>query len=370
MSVDFDNATFRCAEPPFTCPAGHICSGGFCLSADAGTDGTEPGQPFLERTISVRSPDTFQPSDVTLYLLLTPDQIDYDAAGGAAEHLEFLDEQDRSLPFEVVTWDPAGSSQLWLRVSAFTEATSIRMRYGDPIIGGPAQPNEVWPGHGLVLHFEDDTTDSSPASVRTGLAGGATIGVGYVGNAASLNGIDGFVDLGRDLATFNGQGAATLSTWINYNPGVGAKGIVEFSNGPGIISRAVLSLTPEREARIAVLTEDGAAPGEEVIGGVIPDNTWHWLVGTADLLAGSMELYLDGELQGSLVLQASANAFPATDSDIAAIGKNETGDNGFIEANLDEARAMNQHLSESQVRILYQSMTLELLSFGPESMLP
>ena len=93
----------------------------------------------------------------------------YSRAGRTGEDMVFMDTaSDAQLPYEVDTWNVAGESLVWVRVSVLTNGAPIRMywalREGADAPG--YSPEDVWSDYVGVWHFADQ--DGAPSSDATG----------------------------------------------------------------------------------------------------------------------------------------------------------------------------------------------------------
>ncbi len=140
--------------------------------------------------------------------------------------------------------------------------------------------------------------------------------------------------------------------------------VVEYSDNPLTVSRVLLNVN-DGVPRFGVFADTtGSVSGPEVVLG-----EWTWLLGTADLQARTISLYINGELATERTLAVSAESFPPVDSANAVIGTDDTGMPGFIAATLDEVRVAPAHVKPDWVKAQYLSMTDSLFVFGAEESL-
>jgi hypothetical protein len=148
------------------------------VSSDAGGRATESAELVTVQcddspiaceleAFAVRNPiaiDTSQVSepltDVPILLVLPADRIDYDATAPDGGDLRVVSaELDEFLDFEIDTWDPGGTSHLWVRVPelpANTGDLNLWLYYGSELTGGP-NPSGVWDADfRAVWHGEPD----------------------------------------------------------------------------------------------------------------------------------------------------------------------------------------------------------------------
>jgi hypothetical protein len=80
------------------------------------------------------------------------------------------------------------------------------------------------------------------------------------------------------------------------------------------------------------------------------DNQWHHAVGTFD--GSNLRIYVDGNLQGSLVTTTQVY-YPATGA--AAIGRDGDNNTGYFSGLIDEVRIYNRALTADEVTDLYNN---------------
>src|SRR5574344_333124 len=93
-----------------------------------------------------------------------------DFKGTAGSDLRFADADDNELPFEIDTWNPSGTSLVWVAVSGLTATTVITAYYGNPTPPAAPGTTNVWPGYAGVWHFSSiDSSGVTPDSTVHGL---------------------------------------------------------------------------------------------------------------------------------------------------------------------------------------------------------
>ena len=94
--------------------------------------------------------------------------------------LFFTDENDASLPFEVETFDPAGTTFVWVKVPSLSSATELTVFFGGAA-NADNDPTAVWSRYAGVWHF-------APSAAGTGTIPDAT-GHGLDGVTNAANGV-------------------------------------------------------------------------------------------------------------------------------------------------------------------------------------
>ena len=78
-----------------------------------------------------------------------------------------LDENDTALPFEVETFDPAGTTFVWVKVPTLSAATALTVYFGGPA-NADNDPTAVWTRYAGVWHFEPSAAGTTTVADATG----------------------------------------------------------------------------------------------------------------------------------------------------------------------------------------------------------
>jgi len=82
---------------------------------------------------------------------------DYRRAGQNGSSIRFTDEHGMLLPHEIETWNPGGTSYVWVKVPYYCYGARIKMHWSDSgsaVIPGN-EPKDVWSDYVSVYHFGD-----------------------------------------------------------------------------------------------------------------------------------------------------------------------------------------------------------------------
>ncbi len=358
VSVDLSGSGFECKTEPQVCPTGQICESGTCVFPGANPDAATAELGYT-RQLTIPSVVSVE-TNVPVMIALDSSRIDYDVAGASGEKL-FFQSAGQTLSHEIVEWNPAGTSRIWLLMPTVGQASAVTMTYGrEP----PAASANVWSSYGLVLHFEQDFANSAVPAQSLSIEGGADTGDGQFGKGAELDGIDDAIDLGTNSSLFNGAAGATVGAWVQMSD-LGSYSVIEYSNNTPTSSRVLLNVL-DGIPSVGVLTDEVAANTEQLLGPALETDRWYWLVGAIDLAASEMRLYIDGVKVSEQSLTISATEFPADNSALATIGRNETSSSGYFDGLIDEAQAAAFAASDAFVSIQFSSMSDGLFAFGPE----
>ena len=137
--------------------------------------------------------------------------------------LRFADADGNIVPHEIDTWNPDGTSIVWVRVPELSgTATELSMYYGGSGDGVAINAGEVWSasGHNAVWHFSGNGNDSvnglEPATVK-GSPDYTNTDLG-VGTAFYANGSSTIGFANDDKWATLGEGSClTVSLWAKYD---------------------------------------------------------------------------------------------------------------------------------------------------------
>jgi hypothetical protein len=215
------------------------------------------------------------------------------------------------LPYEIDEWNPNGVSTVWVQVPALSTNTSIWAYWGNADDTNPpayTTNGAVWlppafqslPPYLVVYHMEQtgfpylDSTLQYPAN--NGIAPISNTGiVGGDGTFANSQYLDaGNVNLGNEF---------TVSAWVNVSPTASSiQGVWVNGAGGYTSSEMALFINDYNTADGALLfgTGDGASGQQPETGtGLVTAGAWHLVTAAVNRPAGTVQLYVDGTLQGS-----------------------------------------------------------------------
>jgi hypothetical protein len=200
-----------------------------------------------------------------------------------------------------------------------------------------------------------DETSGTTASDATGNGHSATLINGPVwvagrsGNAVSLNGSNGYLELPpgvvSDLSDF------TIATWVYWNASQTWARIFDFGSGTG----QYLFLTPRSGSGTArfAMTVNGNF-GEQVISGTAPLPTGQWVHVAVTLSGATGTLYVNGNAVGSNteMTHAPFRLAPTTQN---WIGRSQYSGDPYFNGKLDDFRIYNGALSAADIAALAAS---------------
>ena len=395
ISTDFNDTSFLCTDQP-VCPSGYSCVEGRCVlpsegSPDAGGGGGggggggDDGGGTVTAPFSYREQLTFdnqgrgQLDGVPVMVALTPDRFDYGAVRSDGGDVQFADADGTALPHEIESWNPGGTSILWVRVpriDAGSASDFVWMYYGNPDTVVPQDAAGVWSRYRAVYHLDavagDATGTSVPDSTSQGFDGTASgadaIDGGAVGQARRFDGVVNYVDLGQDRDFLRATAAFTVEEWVR--PGIMATSGVVFGssiNG-GVDSRSQLLVRPELTVEGGARTQDGGTL-LKATGGTVTSQAWTWVAFEADFPGDTLSLYYDADLAAQQSGLGLGPTTPDTSDSQTVLGVDEDLNSNHFLGDLDEVRVSTTAESPDWLSAQYASMTDQLVSFGqPESL--
>ena len=266
-----------------------------------------------------------------------------------------------TLPYEIETWNPSGTSVVWVSVSKLEgTSTELRLHWGNSWAVLPSYTTNgvVWTnGFGGVWHMRETGARDSTSNTNHGTAFGNVTAPGLLGLGQSFNGAT-YIQV-PDQASIgtNVNGGLTLSMWLksgvmltktNESWRMLEKGDVYyfvqgFNNAGGLVF--IL-----KQTNVVYAVGNGAD---------IAPNEWHYACGTFD--GANMRLYMDGAPQGSLPLAGIID----DDKLPLRIGSDDSGK--FFTGVIDETRVESVPRSADWVKACYDSQreNATLGVFGP-----
>jgi ferric-dicitrate binding protein FerR (iron transport regulator) len=301
--------------------------------------------------------------DFPLLVVLTPDRIDYTAAGGEGRDVRFVGSDGRTvLAHEIERWDAGGTSFVWVRLPRLGPAAPVEpvwMYYGNPRAKTPP-PGPVWDdAFRFVYHLGEvagtAVRDASPRgrrAVKVAAANPCPV-AGKIGGAQAFDG------LGDSIDTHERENLPrwTIEAWVRGReaPKLGkAGGPVMRQNNYQLCwdhfraeSVAVASLRIDDAWRMAPF-------------GPMAGATWYYLAATFD--GSTLRAYRDG----ALVAETPAPGVPDPSPEPAILGRHAQYPDAFFRGTIDEVRLSAVARPDAWIAAQHRSMTGGLAAIGPE----
>ena len=302
----------------------------------------------------------------------------YTQAKAAGADLRFVDPDNTQLAYEINTWNPSGTSTVWVRVPSLntTGGDSFYMYWNNPAATDAQNAAQVWSnGYVGVWHMESlPTLDEAPTNGRVGwwrfdevlgtnvdgYGPTSTLNLGTQGNtnstaawvpgrqnrALSFDGVDDFVEISNN--PFSGvTNAITVAAWIRPTANMTSYARIA-SSGPYWESWHFTS-SPSGSNDLIVWM--GNAVRAQTAPNVIQLNQWQHVAFTYNKDAGGtdeVKIYING------VVAATGDYSTAIS---ATAGRMWIGSAGNPASNLftgqmDEVRAYNRALTAAEIQQL------------------
>lgn len=257
---------------------------------------------------------------------------------------------DLAVPFEIETWDSAGTSIVWASVSRLTgTSTALNLYWGNTNAGMPqyATNGLAWAsGFGGVWHLQQPNAADSTTNRNNGMAVGNVTVPGLIGSGQFFDGSNDYITVADSPSIgTNVVNSLSVSLWFRSNTVLERTNEVWrllekgddyfFCQGYGNMGGAVFLI---KYTNIVYAAGNGTD---------IASNEWHHLCGTYD--GGLLRCYLDGVLVGSRTFSFSID----DDKLPLRIGSDDSGH--FFSGVLDETRVESTARSADWIKACYDS---------------
>ena len=290
--------------------------------------------------------------------------------------LRFADADGNLLASEVDTWDPTGTSLVWVKVPSLTTTTKITGYYGNAapatIAGKDVWSNGfigVWHLNETGLVMKDSSWKS--ASFTCTQANASKVGRGVTGLVGGATQFDVAGDKKGALSfpsvdAFNNLGAITVELWVNLpaqDPNADRYILTKWVNYDtdgsfSIYDRA--NSSPQNRIQMAVFRE--GQPGKnsdvKVSMGLAPVSAgnWHHQVFTYETTAGTTAnwaAYGDKTRSGGTI---AYNEGMRTGNGPVTLGNSTVASSGAFPGKIDEVRISNVARSQDWVNATYDTI--------------
>ena len=260
--------------------------------------------------------------------------------------LRFSTPDGAILSHEVETWDPLGTSNVWVKLPQLSPGTQLRIWWGKS--GQSAPPSAgTWNAFNGIWHLDealgfasDSTANSSASSTALTPAGS-----GVIPGTADLNGTSSTVAI-NNTAALNPT-LISVEAWVKTSAG-GTPSIFNKDQSSGGTNRVwqfrLNGGKPEFIVFSASSNATVASPNE------VNDNQFHHLCGTWD--GATMRIYVDGILKNSTAL---SGALRNNQSNKAFIGRGENNAPNYFTGSIDEVRLSPVARSADWIRATFDN---------------
>ncbi len=245
----------------------------------------------------------------------------------------------------------------------------------------PMTPVSWWPGDGTA----QDVVGGNSGTLQNG----ATYASGQVGQAFSLDGLSGAVQVPHSAALDPGTGSFTIDAWVNTTKATGTQTVVsKYECGQTCPSNATsLYFLYINGGKVAGQLRSSGAPGGaagpsgQFLQGTrfeVADGISHHIAMVRDMATSELRLYVDGQLDTSAPLIADARGAIRDDdgeADPLLIGSvlvgGTTNKTNFFSGFIDEVDFFPRALSVSEIQNLFEvgKIHQSKLALGPTRLL-
>jgi hypothetical protein len=255
---------------------------------------------------------------------------------------------------EIETWDPSGTSFIWVRVPALTSQSKLRLWWGKSGQSAPTSTarSATWSsGFGGVWHLNQSLgfqTDSSPNALSGTSTAMADASTSVIPKAATLNGTTSTVTIPN--ATALNPTFISVEAWIKLSStSAGTYSI--FSKDKTTTTAGRVWQFRVNAGKIEFLPFRAANSNANVVStATVNDDQFHHVCGTWD--GSTVRVFVDGVQSGSVAFTGSLTA---NQTNAAYIGRMETNASNFFPGTIDEVRLSQSARSANWIKAGYDN---------------
>ncbi len=232
-------------------------------------------------------------TDFQVLVTLSSARLNYADAQADGADIRFTDADGNLLSYEIESWNPAGTSYVWVRVPQIAASSNtgyIYMYYGNTGASLAQDAASVWTGYGGVWHLNGNGADAT-SNGNNGSMVSTTTTSGKIGNALSFNGSSSYVDVLNPVGLAI-TGTLTGEAWIKVNnlSDPGNPRIYDKKTPPW---QSAAGYTLEYKPGQRNITELGGGSNLLRAEPITPNTSWHY-VAAVHLGNGTGRIYQDG----------------------------------------------------------------------------
>lgn len=355
------------------------CYNGLDDDCDGLTDNFDPScnddwwnSDYLARTKLVFSNATQDEDllDFPVLVVLDSSRVDYSKTFDQGQDIRFVDPENiTTLSFEIEQWDETGTSLIWVKVPKIDGGSGqdfIWMYFNNPNATDAQSVETTWNDEYEAVYHLSDLLDSSGSQFHATNRGAFSTD-GSIAGGYGAQGDNGYVDLGSARPLLKNTSSFTISTWL-LTSSASDQALVSVSvfNGenPTNKSRALLHSNPDFTLKLGARADDSQSLAHCVSSASsLEQDTWHYVVGVVRYDLGTLEIYVDGELDAYDTKQFSLPCTSDTEATRSILGIEEDLSGCPLSGLLDEVRIQNTARSADWIRAQYQSMTDNFITF-------
>ena len=239
----------------------------------------------------------------------------------------FIDMDGNGLPFEIDTWDPDGTSLVWVTLPTMEHGTQFVMCWGGATSGKTVCPDNPFAGYKGVWHMNSTSPPDASGSGNDGTAAGsAAVAAGRIGSALSLPNKSDYVTCGQNQSNAELKDGFTVEGWAN---------LANLSGNHCVFGKNLfISLRTSGNNQIQVTT-----PGKKDhnMNATVPtaETWWHVVLTFQKNTGNGCKVYVNGALA---VQTGSGDIQDQSGSTEMWLGRNQWGNDQNFQGLLDEIR--------------------------------
>lgn len=213
---------------------------------------------------------------------------------------------------------------------------------------GP-DPGDGTPGLDGVTYYPFDEGSGTTAEDGVGdhdatLHNGASWTSGVHGHAAAFNGAQQYADTGASILDTTGD--YTVSAWVKLNRADGGFQTAVSQDGDGHSGFFLQYSGADQRLAFSFAGLRALSPEKP------ETDRWYHMVGVRDSAAGTIQLYLDGELVDT---KNACRATDATGNTVIGRAQYNGGPVDYLDGAVDEVRLFDRALDDDEIATLYES---------------
>lgn len=252
------------------------------------------------------------------------------------------------LSHQVETWNPLGTSLIWVKAPLLSSGTQLRMWWGRAGQSAPAAA-PTWSAFNGVWHLDEALGFGSDSTLNTSAVSTALVSstAGVIPGAADLNGTSSHLAI-NNTAALN-PSLLSVEAWVKTSNSSGVPSIFNKDNTVTSPQNRVwqFRLNAGRPEFIVFNASSNATLSSLT---TVSDNLFHHVCGTWDGI--TVRIYVDGELKNSV---AFSGTLRNNQSNKAFIGRGENASANYFAGTIDEVRLSPVARSADWIRATYDS---------------
>ena len=200
--------------------------------------------------------------------------------------IAFVDMDGTGLPFEIDTWNPEGTSLVWVSLPKMTNGAEFVMCWGSATSGKTVCADNPFAGYKGVWHMNATNVVDASGSGNNGTAVGSVALVdGVVGSGLSYPDKNSFVSCGENQSNSELANGFTIEGWANQS---------NYSGNQALFGKNLFMSIRTEGATTLKITTPGIKDHDAFNPGLPANGTWyHWAMSFVPG-NGGLQFYVNG----------------------------------------------------------------------------